>query len=148
MRKFLVATLVLAPVLVHAQASSPAQPGAQAPVLESRLVSPAAVNGAAPNATHNISDLLGPKLIKWSNISEDLTIPDSSRQQERVFAVSMTVDTQGIPSNLKIVKSDDPLLNEAVLQAVAQYRFTPASLNSQPTAVPVVLKVNVLPQSR
>lgn len=148
MRKFLVATLVLAPVLVHAQASSPAQPGAQAPVLESRLVSPAAVNGAAPNATHNISDLLGPKLIKWSNISEDLTIPDSSRQQERVFAVSMTVDTQGIPSNLKIVKSDDPLLNEAVLEAVAQYRFTPASLNSQPTAVPVVLKVNVLPQSR
>jgi TonB family protein len=148
MRKFLVATLVLAPVLVHAQASAPAQPGAQAPVLESKLVSPTAVNGAAPNATHNISDLLGPKLIKWSNITEDYEVQDSARQQERAFAVSMTVNTQGIPSNLKIVDSDDPLLNQAVLEAVAQYRFAPASLNSQPTEVPLVLKVRVLPYSR
>jgi hypothetical protein len=35
-----------------------------------------------------------------------------------------------------------------VLDAVAQYRFTPASLNSTPTAVPLMLKVNVLPSEK
>jgi outer membrane biosynthesis protein TonB len=149
MRNILVATLALAPVLVHAQASSPAQPGAQVPVLESKLVSPAAADGAAsPKAIRPVSDLLEPKLIKWSNVGEDYTRPDSARQQPRAFAVAMTVTADGVPTHLRIVDSNDPLLNNAVLDAVAQYRFTPGSLNSTPTAVPLVLKVNVLPPQR
>jgi hypothetical protein len=147
MRTFLVATLALVPVLVHAQAPSPAQPGAQTPVLESKLVSPAAVNGASVNGISTTSDLLGPKLIKWSQITEDVSRPDSLRLQERSFAVSMTVDSQGIPTDLKIVDSDDPTLNRAVLEAVSSYRFTPGSLNSKPTAVPMVLKIHVVPSA-
>jgi len=147
MRTFLVATLALVPVLVHAQAPSPAQPGAQTPVLESKLVAPAAVNDASPSAI-STADLLGPRLIKWSKITEDNSLPDSLRQQERSFAVSMTIDAQGIPADLKIVDSDDPLLNRAVLDAVANYRFTPASLDSRPTAVPLVLKVHVIPTAQ
>lgn len=147
MRNILVATLALAPVLVHAQAPSPAQPGAQVPVLESKLVSPNAVNGAAsPNAI-STPNLLGPKLIKYSNISEDYSRPDDSRQQERAFSVSMTVNADGVPTHLRIIDSDDPILNHAVLEAVAKYRFTPGSLDSHPTDVPLVLKVRVLPHS-
>jgi len=148
MRTFLVATLALVPVLVHAQAPPPAQPGAQTPVLESKLVSPAVVNGAASPTSISTPDLLGPRLIKWSKITEDYSRPDSLRQQERSFAVSMTVDAQGIPAHLKIVDSDDPLLNRAVLDAVANYRFTPASLDSRPAAIPVLLKVHVVPSAR
>src|ERR1700761_529879 len=102
MRTILVATLALAPVLVHAQAPSPAQLGAQVPVLESKLVSPTAMDGASPSAIH-ASNLRGPKLIKWSNVTEDYNLPDDSRQQERQFAISMTVDADGVPTNLKIV---------------------------------------------
>ena len=73
MRTILMATLALAPVLVHAQSQSPAQPGgANAPVLESKLVTPNAADGAAASSTiRPISNLLQPKLIKWTNIAED-----------------------------------------------------------------------------
>lgn len=145
MRHILVATLALAPVLVHAQAPSPAQPGAQVPVLESKLVSPAVNGAASPDTIHPSSYLLGPKLIKYTNVSEDFSRPDSARQQERTFAVAMTVEANGVPTNLKIVDSEDPILNRAVLDAVAQYRFSPASLHSKPTASPLVLTVRVVP---
>ena len=145
MRNVLVATLALVPVLVHAQAPSPAQPGAQTPVLESKLVSPAVNGGAAPSGIQPSSYLLGPKLIKYSNVNEDETRPDGARQLERNFAVSMIVDANGVPTHLKIVDSDDPTLNFAVLDAVGQYRFSPASIHSKPTASPLVLTVHVLP---
>ena len=149
MRNILMATLVLAPVLVHAQAPSPAQPGAQTPVLESRLVSPSAVNPAASAAVvPPTSVLLEPKLIKWSDIAEDQHVSDDgARYHERAITVSMIVNEKGLPTDLKIVNSDDPLLNQEVLEAVAQYRFAPATLNSKPTAVPLSLKIRVLPKA-
>ena len=57
----------------------------------------------------------------------------------------MTVNEKGLPTDLKVVNSEDPLLNRSVLDAVARYRFTPASLDSRPTAVPLVLTVRVVP---
>jgi TonB family protein len=147
MRNILVATLALAPVLVHAQAVTPAQPGAQTPVLESKLVSPKAADSAAPaNFTQPTAILLEPKLVKWTNVDEDGR--DVMRDHERSVTVSMTVTERGVPTHLKVVDSDDPLLNRGVLEAVAQYRFSPASLDSRPTAMPLVLKVRVLPQSK
>jgi TonB family protein len=148
MRNILLATLALAPVLVHAQSQSPAQPrGANAPVLESRLVTPNAANGAAAasGAIHPISNLLQPKLIKWANIAQDEHNWDTPRYQASSVTVSMTVTEKGVPTDLKVVNSEDPLLNRSVLDAVANYRFTPASLDSKPTAIPLVLKVRVLP---
>lgn len=149
MRNILMATLVLAPVLVHAQAPSPAQPGAQTPVLESRLVSPGAVNGAAAaKVGPPTSILLEPKLIKWTNVAIDRhASDDDALYQEHAVTVSMIVNEKGIPTDLKIVDSEDPRLNNGVLDAVAQYRFTPASLNSKATAVPLSLKVHVVPQA-
>lgn len=150
MRTILMATLALAPVLVHAQSQSPAPTRTtNAPVLESKLVTPNAVDGAAaPSAIVPTSTLLQPKLIKWTNIAEDRNWQESARNQERSFKVSMTVTESGVPTGLKVVDSADPLLNQSVLEAVANYRFTPASLDSKPTAVPLVLTVRVLPQSK
>jgi TonB family protein len=147
MRNILMATLALAPVLVHAQSQSPAQPsGASAPVLESRLVTPNAANGAAASSTIHISNLLQPKLTKWTNIAIDEHNWNSPRYQTSTVTVSMTVTEQGVPTDLKVVDSEDPLLNRSVLDAVANYRFAPASLDSRPTAVPLLLTVRVLPE--
>src|ERR1700761_2119242 len=148
MRNILMATLALAPVLVHAQSQSPAQTrGANAPVLESRLVTPNAADGAAatPSSIH-ISNLLQPKLTKWTNIAEDEHNWDQPRYQTSAVTVSMTVTEKGIPTDLKVVNSEDPLLNRGVLDAVAHYRFTPATLDSKPTAIPLVLTVRVVPR--
>jgi TonB family protein len=147
MRNILMATLALAPVLVHAQSQSPAQArGANAPVLESRLVTPNAADGAAaaPSSIH-ISNLLQPKLTKWTNIAEDEHNWNSPRYQTSTVTVSMTVTETGVPTDLKVVDSEDPLLNRSVLDAVANYRFAPATLDSKPTSVPMLLTVRVLP---
>ena len=147
MRNILMATLALAPVLVHAQSQSPAQArGANAPVLESRLVTPNAADGATvtPSAIH-ISNLLQPKLTTWTNITEDEHNWNAPRFQTSSVTVSMTVTEKGVPTDLKVVNSEDPRLNRSVLDAVAHYRFTPASLDSKPTAVPLVLTVRVVP---
>ena len=146
MRTILMATLALAPVLVHAQSQSPAQPhGVNAPVLESRLVTPNAADGAASaNATQPTSNLVKPKLIKWTNINQEARNWNVTRASESNVTVSMIVTEGGIPTDLKIVDSEDPLLNSSVLDAVANYRFKPASLDSKPTAVPLLLKVHIL----
>jgi TonB family protein len=150
MRTILMATLVLAPVLVHAQSQSSVQPrGANAPVLESRLVAPNAVESApSANTTAVTSNLIQPKLIKWANITLPGRNWNSTRIVERVVTVSLTVTEDGVPTNLKIVDSADPQLNRSVLEAVANYRFSPASLDSKPTAIPMVLKVRVVPPSK
>ncbi len=149
MRTILMATLALAPVLVHAQSQSPAQPGgANAPVLESKLVTPNAADGAAASSTiRPISNLLQPKLIKWTNIAEDEHNSTAPRSLASSVRVSMTVTEKGIPTDLKVIGSEDPLLNRSVLDAVANYRFTPATLDSKPTAIPLVLTVRILPRS-
>ena len=149
MRTILMATLALAPVLVHAQSQSPAQPrGVNAPVLESKLLTPSAADGAAaaaPNAVRPTYNLLQPKLIKWTNITEDEHNWNAPRNQMSSVTVSMTVTEKGVPTDLKIVESENALLNRGVLDAVANYRFTPGSLDSKPIAVPFLLKVRVLP---
>jgi TonB family protein len=134
--------------MVHAQSQSPVQPRTNAPVLESKLVTPSAAENSASSsgAIHPISNLVGPKLIHWSNIQEDQRQLDTPRFSESSVRVSMTVTEGGVPTELKIVDSQDPLLNRSVLDAVANYRFTPASLNSKPTAIPLVLTVRVVPQ--
>ena len=89
-----------------------------------------------------------PRLVKWSNITIDDLREDALSNQERSVTVAMTVDEQGVPSHLRVVDSDDPLINRGVLDAVTQYRFTPASFNSKPTAMTLVLTVHILPTTR
>jgi hypothetical protein len=146
MRNTILAIFALAPVLVHAQAQSPAQPrGAQAAVLESKLVSPP-VEGAASPIVGHASALVQPKLIKWSDVEVDpgrsMILPDHKAS----FTVSMTVTAEGVPTHLKIVDSDIPPMNRNVLDAVAQYRFTRPSVDSRPASMPLILTVHVLQQ--
>jgi len=150
MRTILMATLALAPVLVQAQSQSPVQPrGANAPVLESKLVAPKTADSApSATATPPTYNLIEPKLIKWANITLAGRNWNTARFAESVVTVSITVTEDGVPTNLKIADSDDPTLNRSVLDAVADYRFTPASLDSKPTAIPLLLKVRVLPQTK
>ena len=53
----------------------------------------------------------------------------------------MTVDASGKPTDLKIVQSVNSVMDRNVLNAVSQYRFTPGTLDNQPTAVPVNLAI-------
>ncbi len=149
MRKALLATLALSPVLLHAQASSPAQP--QGSVLESKLATPNAIGSSAARTTpiRISTGVIAPKLVRAVDVPS--TTQDWAWRVSgvnRVAVVSMLVDEKGIPSDLKIVRSAGADVDVNVLAAVKQYRFQPGLLNHEPVAVPVNLEITIQNPSR
>ena len=146
MRKALLATLVLSPVLLHAQANSPAQPQN---TLESRLAAPAVPGTAtATNALRVSTGVAIPKLIYSVSVSSDNTWPWTVTGVNKTVVVGMIVDVSGVPTDLKIVRSAGPEIDKNVLAAVAQYRFKPGTVSHQPTPFPVNLEINLLSPAR
>jgi TonB family protein len=150
MRKVIVATLALTPMLLHAQANSPAQtqsPGTPT-TLQSKLVQPKEFNASeADHGTARVTPVristgvVAPKLISTVQIESDSNLTPRGFTLDRKTTVEMTVDATGKPSDLKIVGSLGPAMDHNVLAAVSQYRFAPGTLDGQPTAVPVNLEI-------
>ncbi len=145
MRKALLASLALSPVLLHAQANSPAQ-------LESRL-SPPAIGAAADRG--NLSKPLRvstgvakPKLIHSVDVASDDSWPWVRAGVNKTVVVGMVVDANGIPTDLKIVRSAGPNTDKNVLAAVAQYRFKPGTVSHQPVDFPVNLEITLVSSER
>jgi hypothetical protein len=148
MRKVIVATLALTPMLLHAQANSPAQTPSSpaATTLQSKLIQPNELNAseAVAHTTTPVRVSTGvgaPKLIHTVAIESDSDWIPSGFSFDRKTVVEMTVDATGKPSNLKILRSLGPVMDHNVLAAVGQYRFTPGTLDGAPTNVPVNLQV-------
>ena len=143
MRNVIVATaLALSPIVLHAQANSPAQPQ----VLQSKLVQPSDLKSAESNGTPSVAPVRvttgvgAPKLIHTVDVSSDGDWAWISPLQKKVV-VAMVVDETGKPSDLKVVQSAGANVDKNVLAAVSQYRFKPGTLDHQAIAVPVNLEV-------
>ena len=54
------------------------------------------------------------------------------RRVSGIVTVSMVISEAGVPEELQVVESGGPLLDEAVLKAVAEWRFEPASRDGLP----------------
>src|SRR5271170_6067408 len=111
MRKVIVATLLLTPMLLHAQANSPAQtqtPGTS--TLQSKLVQPnefsssEADHSTAHTSPFRISTgVVAPKLISTVGIESDSDTPRIVGLDRKAL-VEMTVDATGKPTDLKVVR--------------------------------------------
>lgn len=150
MRKVIVATLALTPMLLHAQANPPAQTqtSGTSTTLQSKLIQPKELNASeADHGTARIASLristgvVAPKLISTVQIESDFDPTPRGFTVERKTVVAMTVDPTGKPSGLTILKSLGPAMDRNVLSAVSQFRFVPGTLDGQPTTVPVNLEV-------
>src|ERR1700736_4222937 len=148
MRRVTWAPLALTPMLLHAQANSPAQTQSSpaSTTLQSKLVQPAELNAseAVAHSTTPVrvsTGVAAPKLIHTVAIETDSDLIPRGLAFDRKTVVEMTVDATGKPSNLKILQSLGPVMDHNVLSAVSQYRFTPGTLDGQPTSVPVNLQV-------
>jgi protein TonB len=62
----------------------------------------------------------------------------------QAVSVEFVVDTTGRPSGISIKSSSDRALANAVVDAVKQWRFTPAQRNGTPVATRVILPVRVV----
>ena len=156
MRSVIIAALALSPMLLHAQANSPAQPqtSSTSTTLQSKLIQPKEI--VASEADHGTAHVTtpiristgvsAPKLIHTVGIESDSDQIATGFNIDRRTVVEMTVDATGKPTELKIVGSLGPVMDHNVLTAVSQYRFTPGTLDGQPTAVPVNLQVTLRSQ--
>ncbi len=150
MRKVIAAALVLSPMLLHAQANSPAttKTAAAATTLESKMVAPAigaaTANTVPANKGIRISTgVTAPKLIHSVEVQADRDATWNLLNLNKLVVVSMIVDETGTPKNLKIVKSLGAGMDNNVLAAVSQYRFKPGTLNNQPTPIELTLEITL-----
>ncbi len=151
MRSVIVAALVLTPMLLHAQANSPAQPqnSAAPSTLQSKLEpkafrAPESDPGDASTTTPRVSTgVTAPKLVHTVDVEATSDYDAQSFIKDKKVVVAMIVDASGKPSDLKIVESVSPKMDKNVLTAVSQYRFKPATLDGAPTAIPVNLEVTL-----
>jgi TonB family protein len=152
MRKVIVATLALTPMLLHAQANSPAktQSSPISTTLQSKLVQPSELNGS--EAAHVAAPLrvstgvVAPILVHTIAVEADPDVSPWHLNVDQKSVVEMMVDPTGKPTDLKIVRSLGPTMDKNVLRAVSQYRFTPGTLDGQPAPVPVNLEVTLRPR--
>ncbi len=75
--------------------------------------------------------------------SADPVYPDiaSVRSIEGDCTLVLTVDTNGLPQNVRIVKSLSPEIDAVAVAAVLQYRFKPATRNGVPVATKVAVRL-------
>jgi TonB family protein len=52
------------------------------------------------------------------------------------------ITKEGVPTALRVVNSADPMLVDAAMEAVKQWRYMPATLNAHPVAVSTTITVN------
>jgi TonB family protein len=148
MKRTMLAILALSPVLLHAQANSPAQPGST-PVLQSSNIQPAVLaevhSSAAPApAPVRISTGVTPPVLLHSVDIDRNHVIDAPAGDPRTVTIDMTVDETGKPSNIKVVKSTDLFTDGGIVSAVDQYRYKPATLNG--SAVPMAVRINFVIQ--
>jgi hypothetical protein len=144
MKRTMLAILALSPVMLHAQAKSPAQPGST-PVLQSKNIQPAAFaevhsSAAAAPAPVRISTGVTPPVLIYSVDVDRNHVLGSSASDPRTVSIEMIVDETGKPSNIKVTKSADIFTDGGVVSAVDQYRYKPATLNG--SAIPMAVRVN------
>jgi TonB family protein len=69
---------------------------------------------------------------------------DGARQRkvQGTVTLSLIVDSNGLPRQIKVVRSLAPDLDENAVAALNCYRFSPALHDNQPVAVPIAVQVN------
>ncbi|CAN5737445.1 hypothetical protein BH10ACI4_BH10ACI4_19080 [soil metagenome] len=150
MRKVILAALALSPMMLNAQANSPAQTKVSPTTMQSKLVAPEKLGSSSSDAaTASLKPLristgvIAPKLIKSVNVEASREALLTAPGVNPMVIVSMVVDKTGTPQDLKIVRSVGNNLDRNVIAAVSQYRFAPGTLNNEPTAIELNLEITL-----
>jgi len=132
----IIATLILSPVLLHAQVGKQAAGiSLQARTDALKMSMPAinaAVKPAAAPETPMIRVSTGVIAAKVIHSTEIIYSANELNTNDNHVVVRILVNENGLPQDAKIISSQNPGLNERVLAAVRQYRFHPALLDQQP----------------
>ena len=98
-------------------------------------------DASAPTSRHISTGVTTPRLVysKHINISSDELSMTPGTLARVVLRISL--DDTGSPTNIRVLHSVNPQVDERVIEAVRQFRWTPAVLNNK--TVPIDLTLNV-----
>ncbi|HEX3891026.1 MAG TPA: energy transducer TonB [Terracidiphilus sp.] len=141
MRRLIVSTLFLSTVLLHGQTSTQGQSG----TLEARnntVNSMATDADIAPHAHRVTTGVIFPKLISGPKMNVSTTdFPTRDLALQRAI-VSLRVDENGTPQNVRLVKSVNQTVDARVLAVVREYHYVPGSLDERNVPVDLNLIFN------
>jgi TonB family protein len=127
MRRILATCILLSPMLFTAAASA-SQPKDDASA--STSVRPISTGVTAPRILHTTDVVLTPEQIEM--------IPNDAE-----VVLNVNVSKNGTPDDIQVVKSPNPLIDQRVVEAVRQFRWSPATLDNQDIPLDLTLKVMV-----
>jgi len=101
----------------------------------------AAASSASANDALKLPPGAKPPVVIRSVVPE---FSDEARAErvEGVVLISTIVDTQGMPTEIRVERSIGHGLDEKAVAAVSQYRFRPATLDGKPIAVRIRIEVS------
>ena len=149
MRRILVATLALIPVLAHAAPAAKTSSATAVTVpanvvihqADSDFVDDAMQHGGtiAYSFGGGVNQSSAPQLV---HVVETELAPAELATASDV-AIRLTVDANGVPQNLKVTKATNSAIAEKTLAAVSQYRFKPATVNYLAVPEDVTLDIKI-----
>jgi len=149
MRNILVVGFLSSSLLLHAQAVTKgssanleAKNDAAGALLAHGTMHPATDATTTQQPLRISTGVIAPKLISEPDVhvsADEFPLHDPAREH---LIVSFTVDENGKPQNVHLLKSLGQTVDGRVLSAVRQYRFIPATLDNQRVPVDVNMRVN------
>jgi TonB family protein len=104
---------------------------------------PAKDDGSAPTPVRPISTgVTAPQILRSTDIQVSPEVAAALRGDSTVV-LQLNLDQQGKPADIQVVKSINPTLDADVVDAVRQFRWTPATLNKLPVSTDLTLNVVV-----
>ena len=103
------------------------------------------LNDATQSTSRPVSTgVTSPRLVYTThvNISSD-ELPTTFGSLAKVV-LKVNLDQAGNPSAIQVVRPVNPAIDERVVNAVRQFRWTPAMVNNQPVPVELALTVEVI----
>jgi TonB family protein len=125
---------ILATSLLLSSLSLPAVANASTP----------ADDASAPTPKVRVSTgVIAPELLGADHFTIPVSELDGLLPVDATVGLNLTVDANGRPENVKVVKSLNPLWDARVVDAVNHAHFKPGTVDLQPTPVELNLTVNI-----
>ena len=126
MRHILASSLMLSSMLIPAVAHATSSPD----------------DATAPTPNLRVSTgVIAPSLVGPISIQMPDNLASSFKSMDTQVDLSLTVDSNGLPQNVKVVKSSNPFLDARVVDAIQKSHFRPGNLDD--TDIPVEMNLTV-----
>jgi TonB family protein len=101
-------------------------------------------DASAPTPKVRVSTgVVAPALLDADHFTIPIDMTDGPVPGDAAVGLTLTIDENGHPQNVKISKSLNPLWDARVVEAVNRAHFKPGTIDAQPISIDMNLTVNI-----